>query len=93
MVAEWFDSTPSSSSKKHTMKGRIVSINTTAFEEENFLILTTLLDSQIKEVIEPIVIAEREKGEWYDNDVLINALSDAYPRYVVRSCEIESLSI
>lgn len=75
------------------MKGRIVSINTTAFNEENFLILTTLTDCQIKDVIEPIVAAEREQEEWYDNDMLVNALADAYPRYVIKSFEIESLSI
>jgi hypothetical protein len=54
-------------------------INTTAFDEENLIIFTDLTESQIKKVIEPIVLSEREDGEYYDNDVLLNALVDAYP--------------
>lgn len=55
-------------------------INTTAYDEENFVILTDLNDSQIKKVIEPIVNREREDGEYYDNDSLIDALVNAYPK-------------
>jgi len=54
-------------------------INTTAFDEENLIIFTDLTESQIKKVIEPIVLSEREDGEYYDNDVLLDALVDAYP--------------
>jgi hypothetical protein len=54
-------------------------INTTAWDEENFVILTDLNESQIKKVIEPIVNREREFGEEYTNDTLIDALVDAYP--------------
>jgi hypothetical protein len=54
-------------------------INTTAWEEENLIIFTDLTESQIKKVIEPIVLSEREDGEYYDNDVLFEALVDAYP--------------
>jgi hypothetical protein len=55
-------------------------INTTAFDEENLIIFTDLTESQIKKVIEPIVLSEREDGEYYDNDVLLDALVDAYPK-------------
>lgn len=54
-------------------------INTTAYDEENFVILTDLNESQIKKVIEPIVNREREHDEYYDNDSLIDALVNAYP--------------
>jgi hypothetical protein len=54
-------------------------INTTAWDEENFVILTDLNESQIKKVIEPIVNREREYGDEYTNDTLIDALVDAYP--------------
>jgi hypothetical protein len=54
-------------------------INTTAYDEENFVILTDLNESQIKKVIEPIVNREREHDEEYTNDTLIDALVDAYP--------------
>lgn len=54
-------------------------INTTAWEEENFTLLTDLSESQIVDVIKPIVMAEREHGEEYTNDDLIDALIEAYP--------------
>ena len=61
-------------------------INTTAWEEENFILFTDLTESQIKNVIKPIVMAER-KLKWdtsnfdnhYTNDDLIDALIEAYP--------------
>jgi Mg/Co/Ni transporter MgtE len=69
--------------KTHTMtnqKLRIVSVQTTAFDEENFILFTNLTDEQISDIIEPIVLAEREDAEnWYDNDILTQALEDAYP--------------
>ena len=55
-------------------------INTTAFDEENLIIFTDLTESQIKKVIEPIVLGEREDDGYYDNDVLLDALVDAYPK-------------
>lgn len=54
-------------------------INTTAWEEENFILFTDLTESQIKNVINPIVMAERKLGEEYTNDDLIDALIEAYP--------------
>jgi hypothetical protein len=55
-------------------------INTTAWDEENFVLFTDLTESQIVDVITPIVMAERKSGEYYTNDTLIDALLDAYPR-------------
>jgi hypothetical protein len=54
-------------------------INTTAWEEENFILFTDLSEKQIIDVITPIVMAEREHGNEYTNDDLIDALMDAYP--------------
>jgi hypothetical protein len=67
-----------------TLKLRIVEINTTAYTEENFLLLTDLSDEQIGEVITPIVLAERNQIEnddnvFYDNDVLFDILEEMYP--------------
>lgn len=50
---------------------RVVRINTTAFEEEDFYLLTTLNDSQIAEVIKPI----SDKN----NEDLFRALTDRFP--------------
>lgn len=54
-------------------------INTTAWEEENFTLLTDLSESQIVDVITPIVMAERKQGKEYTNDDLIDALIESYP--------------
>jgi hypothetical protein len=55
-------------------------INTTAWDEENFVLFTDLTETQIVDVITPIVMAERKSGKYYTNDTLIDALLDAYPR-------------
>jgi hypothetical protein len=58
---------------------RVIKINTTAWEEEDFYLLTTLSDDQIAEVVQPIVNAERDGYEEYDNDILLQALKDRFP--------------
>ena len=58
---------------------RIIQINTTAFNEEDFLLLTDLTHEQIIEVIEPIVLLERSGVRDYNNDDLVYALEMAYP--------------
>lgn len=58
---------------------KIYKISTTAFEEEDFLVLTDLSQKQITDVISPIVEAERREGKYYDNDDLYHALTKAYP--------------
>lgn len=55
-------------------------INTTAYEEEDFFLLTDLTEQDITEVIYPIVMAERDGYEDYDNDMLISALEKRYPK-------------
>lgn len=58
----------------------IYRINTTAYGEEDFFIQTKLTDQQIVQVINPIVMAERDGYESYDNDDLFNALRKQYPK-------------
>jgi len=55
-------------------------INTTAYEEEDFYLLSDLSQEDIVEVIMPIVNAERDGYEDYDNDTLIEALQKRYPK-------------
>lgn len=57
----------------------IYQINTTAWDEEDFLLLTSLAPEQITRVIQPIVDNERENDVAYDNDTLVDALKKAYP--------------
>jgi hypothetical protein len=70
-------------SKKLSEKLTIVEIKTTAFVGENFLLLTTLTELQIKKVIKPIVQAERKGKVFYDNDDLVWSLKEAYPEEIV----------
>ncbi len=73
-------------------------INTTAFEDEDFILLTDLSAEQIKKVITPIVLKERQSGneeDFYDNDDLTNALIEAYPDAIVKlyTDEFETITI
>ena len=72
---------------------RVVRINTTAYEEENFYLLTTLSDDQIAEVVQPIVNAERDGYEEYDNESITDALKQRFPfEYVEMFIEFEQLN-
>ena len=69
---------------KKTKKLNLVKVNTTAFSEEDFLLLTSLTEEQIIKVISPIVEDERENNIEYDNDFLVAELEKEYPNDVVR---------
>jgi hypothetical protein len=69
---------------------RLVEINTTAFEEENIMLITDLTDEQIQEVITPIVLKERNDEVEYDNDTLCEALRETYPTNVVVDFAVNS---
>jgi hypothetical protein len=75
---------------------RLIRISTTAFEEEDFYLVTTLTDKQIERVITPIVEEERNGGEFYDNEGLMWALKTAYPEAEVgmyTDSSIDTLSV
>ena len=58
----------------------IFKIQTTAYEQEDFFLHTELDEQDIVEVINPIVMAERDGYEVYDNESLLNALEKRFPR-------------
>ena len=74
---------------------RLVNINTTSCDEEDFLLVTDLNDDEIKDIIAPIVEAERENQEderyFYDNEGLYWALKDHYPTNLVIQYTIDSM--
>lgn len=73
---------------------RVIRINTTAWAEEDFYLLTTLTDDQIIEVVKPIVQAERDGDECYDNETLVEVLKDLYPNeHVEMYIEFDKLTI
>lgn len=72
---------------------KIFKINTTAYEEEDFFLLTDLKEQDITEVVQPIVIAERDGYEEYDNETIINALRKRFPKNTITLIEeIEELT-
>jgi len=72
---------------------RLVNINTTAFEEEDFLLLTDLNDDELYEVIMPMVNAERDGEDEYDNEMIYKALSKRFPSNIVQIFEnIETIN-
>jgi hypothetical protein len=54
-------------------------IKTTAYKEEDFFLLTDLMEEDIVEVIYPIVKEERDGGYEYDNEMLFKELKKQYP--------------
>jgi len=63
---------------------QVYRINTSAWEEENFYLLTTISESEIKSVIAPMVKKERDEDFMYDNDDYIYELKKAFPREDIR---------
>ena len=59
---------------------QVFRVNTTAYKEEDFYLLTDLTEQDIVEVITPIVNAERDGYEDYDSEILLDALKKHYPR-------------
>ena len=72
---------------------RVVEINTTAYSDENLFIITDLTNDEIEAVIEPLVLAERNGDDEYDNEMLFAELKKAYPNNVILEGESHYLSI
>ena len=70
---------------------RLVNINTTSCDEEDFLLVTDLTDREIKDIVTPIVESEREGEEYYDNEGLFWALKTHYPNNLVIQYTIDSM--
>jgi len=59
---------------------KVYNINTTPYKEEDFFLLTDLSEEDIVEVLMPIVNAERDGYQEYDNEMLVEALQKRYPK-------------
>ena len=62
----------------------IFRVSTTAYKEEDFFLHTELSEEDIVEVITPIVNAERDGYDDYDNETILNALEKRYPRKKIK---------
>lgn len=56
-------------------------IKTTAYSEEDMLLISDAPYDEIEKVLEPMVMAEREGKEWYDHADYLQALRTALPQY------------
>lgn len=73
---------------------RVIRINTSAWMEEDFHLVTTLDDDKIIEVIQPIIQSERDGEGYYDNDILLEALKERYPKeYIDMYTEFDELTL
>lgn len=68
-------------------------ISTTAFNEENFVIATDLTESQIVDVITPLVMRERAYGEEYSNADLVDELEYVYQDNIIIEVEPKKIVI
>jgi len=60
-------------------------INTTAYHEEDFLLITDLTRPEVEDVIRPIVDAERENDIEYTNEYIVHELKKTYPKNMVKA--------
>lgn len=72
---------------------RAITINTTAYHEENLKLITDLTHEEIKRILQPIIDIERNGGREYDNYTLLKALIKAYPGRVIQELETEYLEL
>ena len=73
---------------------KVLRINTTAYSQEDFYLLTDLSEEEIVKVIEPIVQKERDGLEDYDNEILTSALESRYHGRIIKMYEdFETLTI
>lgn len=61
----------------------IYRISTSAWEEEDFYLMTSLSIEKIKKVIQPIVEYEKENDVMYTNEDYVYCLQQRYKRSVI----------
>jgi len=68
-------------------------INTTAWNEENFIIATDLTEEQIVSVLSPFVERKRELDEDYTNEDLVDELEYVYQDSTIIEVNPKRISI
>ena len=72
--------------KKDIMKIRAIEINTTAYAEENLMLVTDLTEEQIIAVIQPLLLEERAVEDiLYTNEDYIQRLRGTYAENYIES--------
>lgn len=62
---------------------KLFKISTTAYKEEDFYVVTDLNEHDITEVINPLVMAERDGEGDYDNELIFKMLKKRYPKNTI----------
>lgn len=79
---------------KDLKKIQVLRISTTAYNEEDFFLLTDLSEDDIIEVITPIVQKERDGFADYDDEILVSALKTRYHgRLIEMYSDFDTLTI
>lgn len=61
----------------------VFKINTTQWDEDSFLIMTSLDEKRVRKIIEPIIDFERENDLPSNFENYLSALGSAYPKAVI----------
>jgi hypothetical protein len=56
-------------------------IKTTAYDEEDMLLVTDAPDDAIERILEPMIYEERHEDKWFDHDDYLRALETALPQF------------
>lgn len=59
-------------------------LQTTAYSEEDFFIITTLSEEDVEHIVAPIVQAERDGYQEYDNEMLLDAIEKRHPGSIIK---------
>jgi hypothetical protein len=62
---------------------QVFKINTSAWAEEDFYLMTSLSEEQVRKIIQPMVDYERENEILYDNEDYISALQSKHPKATI----------
>lgn len=62
------------------METKLFKISTTEYEEEDFYVVTDLHENDLTEVINPLVMAERDGEGEYDNYLIFKMLKKRFPK-------------
>lgn len=61
----------------------IFKISTSNWDDEDFILFTSLNEKQVRQVIQPMVDEERQEDFVFTNEDYVNILRDAYPKAVI----------
>ena len=71
---------------------RLVEILITAYEKENFFLVTDLTDDEIKSSITPMIMRERnDPNFFYDNSMLVDCIKEQHKDAFVQYYQDDSI--